>query len=481
MIKPKRILDPVWATLSARLPAGRNSHGGAGVRRPPAAMHTSPPPAPASPSPKAEAPPGLAAPAITPPACNAVEEDALYHEFAELSRKTLKRPLVVFFGRATFADNTKYLFLHAARTLRDHDVVWCTWSKPLAAQLAARGLKCFDLGADAGATFKFLLHAAVAVFCENPAAALNLNSHLCGCLAGAQKIQLWHGVSVKQLDLMLIHHLDVRDGLFRRQLRYATRVDHFLSTSSCLDSFWLRAFGCTSLIRAGQPRNEVLVRPPADAELLGAELPPHQAELLHSRRPKLLLTPTWQRGQPLCISTAPFFQRLSKWAAANHGVVFVKLHPFFQRVGLPETLDGRVFFLNAGVDVYPWMAKFDALITDYSSIMFDFLLTGKPVFTFDARTQVAWGFEPDYSLIPEGEFRYEFNADDFEAVLNKNLADHPLAAAQRTLAGKLFETPPADACAQLLQVIQEVSRATVDKDYTVLSPALPAQLARIAV
>ena len=95
--------------------------------------------------------------------------------------------------------------------------------------------------------------------------------------------------------------------------------------------------------------------------------------------------------------------------------------------------------------------------------------------------QVANGFEPDYSLIPEGDFRYEFDADNFEAVVAENLGAHPLAAAQRELCGKLFETDPGEACAQLIQVIQDLSRHAVEKEFHLISPARPAQLTRIAV
>ncbi len=404
------------------------------------------------------------------------EQELLYHDYGELSQKVAKRPLVLFFGRATFSDNTKYLFLATRRAALGCDVVWCSQHKPLLAELAARGFACHDLGGDPKKTCNLFLDAAVAVFCENPATALGLNTAFSGCLAGAQKLQLWHGVSVKQLDLMLIPHLDVRDQYFRRQLRFATRVDHFLSTSSALDGFWIRAFGCTSLVRAGQPRNEVIVRPPTAEEMIGAELPPEQADLLRSKKRKLLLVPTWQRGQPLHISTPAFHEQLERWATANDGVVFVKSHPFLLRSELPDDVPGKLHFLGAGVDVYPWMAKFDALITDYSSIMFDFLLLHRPIFTFNSRTQVAYGFEPDYSLIPDGDFRYEFDADTFESVVAQNLADHPLHAAQRKLSAQLFETPPADASAQLVTFIADCVRNVVDRNFTITNPLQPAAL-----
>src|SRR5204862_501220 len=92
------------------------------------------------------------------------------------------------------------------------------------------------------------------------------------------------------------------------------------------------------------------------------------------------------------------------------------------------------------------------------------------IFTFDARSQVSWGYEPDYSLIPEGEFRYEFGRDNFESVFETKLGSHPLHAAQRRLSALLFETPPEQACAQLLTFIGDCSRRTVDKDFTLMTP-----------
>jgi CDP-glycerol glycerophosphotransferase len=407
------------------------------------------------------------------------EDELRFFEYAELSQKIAKRPLVLFFGRDHFSDNTKYLYLAAAHAARGYEVLWCCFDPALFQQLSARGLPCFDLQADFRRTCQLLLEASVALFCTNLAAALGWRTALNGCLAGAQKIQLWHGVSVKQLNLMLAPHFGLADGRFRQQLRCTVRAEHFVSTSSQLDAFWVRAFGCTSLVRAGQPRNEVIVRPPTPDEMIGAEIDPALAEILNSSaKRKVLLVPTWQRGtEPLFISTPAFYTRLAAWAARNNAVVVAKAHPFLVRKGAPENIPGRVYFLGAGVDVYPWMSKFDALITDYSSIMFDFLLLHRPIFTFDARSQVQWGYEPDYSLIPEGEFRYEFRRDDFEAVFDAGLANHRLHAAQRQLSAQLFETPADQACAQLLTFIGDCTEQTVDKSFTLTTPQAPRAVA----
>jgi CDP-glycerol glycerophosphotransferase len=397
----------------------------------------------------------------------------LYHDLSELSRKTPKRAIALFFGRPTFSDNTKYLYLAARRALPGHEVIWCSFSPSLVETLQAHDLRAFNLTADLRESINLLISASVAVFCENPNAALGRSNVFSGCLAGAQKIQLWHGVSVKHLDLMLIPHLDLRNPDFRNAIKFATRVDHFLSTSSELDDFWVRAFGCTSLVRAGQPRNEVLLREATAEEMIGSELPPEQEALLRSDRRKFLLVPTWQRGQPMYISTPQFHERLVAWAERTNSVVFVKSHPFFAQEKAPASPNPHVVFLNAGVDVYPWMRHFDALITDYSSIMFDFLLTNKPIFTYETRTQVAYGFEPDYSLVPDVPFRYPFTADNFEGVVEANLASHPLAGSQRTMASRIYETAPEHACAGLLEVIAAASAAAMERQITVIHPEEP--------
>lgn len=394
--------------------------------------------------------------------------DLMDRELAELSRKTYKRPLVLFFGRQTFSDNTKYLYLEAVRTLADFDVVWCTSTPALAAQLTAHGLPCLDMTADPTVTARELLQCSVAVFCENILSAFAFQPALAGALAGAQKVQLWHGISVKQLDLMLLPYANVLDANFRRTVLYASRPDVSLSTASCLDSFWVHAHGARQLVRAGQPRNAVLLREPTMHERIGATLPITQQALLDDPAVRcVLVAPTWKRGQGLFTSTSAFHDRLAAWGAANNTVLFVKAHPFMTGAAVPATIPGRLHVIDAATDIYPSLAKFDALITDFSSIMFDFLLTGKPIFTYDAAVS-AHAFEPDWSLVPDTPFRYPFNESSMEAVLSEMIAAHPLAASQQQLASQLFETDPLSASAELLKVIEACHAAVLDRPVDVI-------------
>jgi CDP-glycerol glycerophosphotransferase (TagB/SpsB family) len=394
--------------------------------------------------------------------------DLFDRELEELSRKTYKRPLVLFFGRQSFSDNTKYLYLEAVRSLSDCDVVWCTANTALAAQLTAHGLPCLDMTADPVVTTRELLQCSVAVFCENMLSTFQFNPGLAGALAGAQKIQLWHGISVKHLDLMLLPHANPLDTAWRRTIRYAARPDVFLSTSSALDSFWVRAHGGSQLVRAGQPRNAVLFRDPTPLERIGAEVSPSQQAILEAPdRRRVLVAPTWKRGQGLFTSAGAFYQRLAAWARANDTVVFLKAHPFMAAAERPASIPGVFEVLDATVDVYPWLTRFHAMITDYSSIMFDFLLTGCPILTYE-QASPAFAFEPDWSLVPDTPFRYPFDERTLEAVLDTNIATHPLAASQQTMAAQLYETDPRTANEELVRVIVACHMAAVDRPVDVI-------------
>jgi len=392
-------------------------------------------------------------------------------ELAALSRAVPKRRLVLFFGRPSFSDNTKYLFLEALQHTREFDALWMTTTDALADELTQHGLPCMNFASQPRESVRLMLQASVAVFCENMNSALGGNNLLAGALAGAHKIQLWHGVSVKHLDLMLVPHLDALDQGFRNAVKLATRTEYFLSTSRRLDAVWAQAFGCAKVVRAGQPRNAVLVRPPTAFEMIGATLPPAlNAVMLDPSIKRILVAPTWQRGKVLFNSSPAFYERLVRWAEREQVVVVVKEHPFRLRKSMPADVPGRLYFLDEGVDVYPWLTRFDAMITDYSSIMFDFLLTGKPIFTFDTRTEVAYGFEPDWSLVPDIPFRYSFDATSFERVLDANFAAHPLRDSQRRMCAELFETDPATASEDLMRLVSECNAAATHIDIDVMLP-----------
>jgi CDP-glycerol glycerophosphotransferase len=399
-----------------------------------------------------------------------LEEQQLGHEVAAMSERTRKRRLVLFFGRATFSDNTKYLYLKALSQERHYEVRWCSFDDALIAMLQSQGLPCMHMARNIDLTIDALMHCAVAVFCVNPNESLKGSYSLNGCLAGAKKLQLWHGVSVKQLLLQLVPHLGVRELTLRRAFYMASRADHVLSTAKTFDGFWREVFGCRQLVRAGFPRNEVLVRPPTPHELLGSELMPAVEEALSTRRKQVLVVPTWQRGQNTWLTEPDFFTRLLSYGKKNNVNFFLKMHPtyFQQNVDTTRKTDG-FYMLSPGVDLYPLMSRFDALLTDYSSIMFDFLLTKKPVLSLDLSQDQHHRFEPNWSLVPDVDFRHKFVPDTLERALTDALRDDTRLPQRSEMVRRIFETAPETASDELLVLIDRLVETAVADDYSVES------------
>lgn len=392
-------------------------------------------------------------------------------DFASLSTKTRKRPLVLFFGRSTFSDNSKYLYLRALAGARGYEVLWCAQDGPLAEQLAARGLPCLAMDKDPQRTLDTLLHAGVAVFTVNPFESVGLSPDRLACLAGAAKVQLWHGISVKHLNLQLLPHAGPQDAKLLPYWLANCGADHLLSTASHFDGFWRDAFGCRSLIRAGQPRNEVLVRPAEGHEWLGAELPDRARRALESGRPAVLVAPTWQRDKATELLESEFLARAVLFARQHRVEVFFKVHPTYAGHWSADTepVEG-LHLLDPGVDLYPWLSRFKALVTDYSSIAFDFLLTGRPVLTLDIDSQSHHRFEPDWSLLPPGRFSVPFRSGDFDACLSRALDSDTEASLRKDFAAQLFETDPSRACDALLQALDTLVEQSQARDHRVWAP-----------
>ncbi|NVP55653.1 CDP-glycerol glycerophosphotransferase family protein [Mycoplana rhizolycopersici] len=404
-----------------------------------------------------------------------LEHPTVFDEFSAISRRVRKRRVVLYFGRSTFSDNTKYLYLADLARSAGHEVLWCTFDKSLETALKDAGLPCFNLMDDINRTIDLLMHAAVAVFCVNPSESLRGLYSMYACLAGARKLQLWHGVSVKQLLLKLIPHLGISDIRYRRPFFMASQADLVLSTSSAFDDFWYETYGAPQLVRAGFPRNEVICREATAHERIGSELPPEATKAFSSGRRNVLVVPTWQRGNPTFLMQPGFFERLHKAAARYKVNFFYKMHPLYHDPSKTMAVAGNNFYaIGAGTDIYPHMKKFDALLTDYSSIMFDFLLTGKPVLSLDIPPGTHQNFEPDYSLVPDVPFRTLFTPANLEAQLQNALDRDDKKAERGEMVEKIFETDPLMANEHLLAVVDRLVDEAVSLQPEIIYPATAA-------
>lgn len=198
-------------------------------------------------------------------------------------------------------------------------------------------------------------------------------------------IQLWHGYALKTIG---------DDS----SLPPAQRRGYYYSDILCYNEIWkdklAAAFGCeeTQLHLWDNPRNDLLFQPMPSAavkEMLGADY----GQLI-------LWLPTYRKSRKLHnlsdssvdipIITPDNISAIDRCLADAKKVLVVKPHPL--QNDLSKLIHGcsNIFLLNnadiekSGYEFYQFLAAADALITDYSSVYFDYLITDKPIgFAFD--------------------------------------------------------------------------------------------------
>lgn len=372
-------------------------------------------------------------------------------------KKTKNKKRILFFDRDAFADNTKYLYLHMVKNPQ-LECIWCTWNEAVYDMLQKHHLPVHLLGKNNDETINLLLEAQIAIFCVNPHHSLHRNWSYFACLEGAKHIQLWHGISVKNLLLQLTPYFSMTDLGFSTSLAWASRTDYVLSTAEVLNPYWREVFGCDNIINASYPRNEVLLRNVTPLELLGSKIDTRTMKAIASKRKKIFIAPTWQRFDNTEILSKEMLTQLLLYTSKNNIDVFIKTHPY-RAVNFDSNAlkINNFYFIDADVDVYPFLNRFDALITDYSSIMFDFLLTKKPVLTLDIAPGEHANFEPNYALLPiNNKFRYTFTKDNITSVLYKALFKDDKAVERELAVSRLFPNDSTNACQQMVMLIIDI-------------------------
>ncbi|MEU4675721.1 CDP-glycerol glycerophosphotransferase family protein [Micromonospora sp. NPDC023737] len=201
---------------------------------------------------------------------------------------------------------------------------------------------------------------------------------------GQTVAQLWHGTPLKRIgfDVTEVRHAD-RDYL-SRVAKEVPNWSFLVSPNRFSTPILRRAFRFDGeILESGYPRNDVLYR---DQESVAARV--RQRLGLPADKKVVLYAPTWRDDEFHSMGRYKMTMLLdladARRQLGDDHVLLVRRHPNVVDE-IPGTGDGFVWDVSRYPDVADLLAVTDILVTDYSSLMFDYANTGRPIlfFTYD--------------------------------------------------------------------------------------------------
>jgi CDP-glycerol glycerophosphotransferase len=194
---------------------------------------------------------------------------------------------------------------------------------------------------------------------------------------GVTYLQTWHGTPLKRIHRSALWHPEpvLMDALDAEIARW----DHLISPSAAATALLRSAFGYTgSVLQTGYPRNDVLA---------GRKAPRRRARArrrlgIDDATTVVLYAPTYRDDEvagmdvPLAVDLEALADRLGP----DHLVLLRKHYYLGHQQPVPDSV--RVRDVSAEPDIAELHLAADVLVTDYSSSIFDFAVTGKPIVLF---------------------------------------------------------------------------------------------------
>ncbi|UGY91731.1 bifunctional glycosyltransferase/CDP-glycerol:glycerophosphate glycerophosphotransferase [Streptomyces gobiensis] len=272
-------------------------------------------------------------------------------------------------------------------------------------------------------------------------------------------IQTWHGTALKRMGFDEPRLRKWNRGQQEEFQRVLDRFDHFLVRSEHDARTLAKGFRLRDevLLRTGYPRNDALVAAHRQETETGSrERGPLAAELgVPEDRTVLLYAPTFRaaasgkvRGFELPFDVEKFAERFG-----DRYVLLIRSH-YLNNVVLPPSVRGKVINVSGQYDISPVLALADGLITDYSSVMFDYALLDRPMvfFTYDYEEYANESRGTYFDLRDQAPGPVVATEEElFSAVDDLKAADTEYGTARRQFAARYGEYDQGDAARTIVE------------------------------
>ena len=273
-----------------------------------------------------------------------------------------------------YADNAKYLFEYVTENKKDIRPIWISQNTEVVNEVRSRGDEAYLFNSIKGIVMSMR---ASAVF-ETEG-----NQDVIGYAIGNSKIiQLWHGMSVKRLDSM--DRMEGGKKTFYSKIVSGKRenIYYMVSSEECRKQFKEVFHTDDEHIKiTGFPRNDTFISKPKNTfmENFRKEYPGCKI---------IIYMPTHRnfgQGNKL-VNTIDALKYVNDRLKVNNIYMIYKphFHEMKNFLKYENELSNIIIASDAKIfsDVYSYLYDCDLLISDYSSVMNDFVCADKPVISF---------------------------------------------------------------------------------------------------
>ena len=282
--------------------------------------------------------------------------------------------------RGAFNDNAKYFFLHVSEKEKMLDSAWLSVNKATVKAVRALGLKAYNVLSPKGIWFaltsKYWFYNAY-------------SSDILFCLSGnAVRMNLWHGLPMKRIEFDIdsgpLADRFVKKTFKERYFHPETfqRPDYVLSSTGFFSEIFARSFRIPvkHCLEFGYPRNEILMWPERDRVDFIQRYEPVATQQLIAQLQQggysrvFIYLPTWRESQLDLFAQHFDLDRLEVLMEKQNALLLLKPHANTSVDPSIVKHLSHVVLLPAAMDIYPVLPYTDVLITDYSSVLFDYAL-----------------------------------------------------------------------------------------------------------
>jgi CDP-glycerol glycerophosphotransferase (TagB/SpsB family) len=321
-----------------------------------------------------------------------------------------------------FGDNPKYLFLYLNKYHNNIRSIWITRDPRIVHELREMGLEVYLKNSKRG-----VYHCLTSKVYFYSAFAEDINFFTSG---GAMLINMWHGVGLKKIEFNMtrgslagLYHKKKWKYRFSSPWRFK-RPSYLLSSSPFQSIPFASAFRIPlhRCLNFGYPRNDVMMMPEQLRQQLIVKFENKETipfiNKLQAFSKVLIYMPTWRDSPTFLKDLELDFNKINSIMQVKNELLILKLH--VNSANIPAEGLTNVWIFPWYLDVYTIFPYTHTLITDYSSVLYDYILLPEKeviLFIYDMEDYLA-DREFNYPFQPNVAGKLVTKKEDFYKVLS---------------------------------------------------------------